>query len=839
MQKIPQVGFLGAPSGRMTSLIIFALAVSLCADGAKLNQENGFLARHPVKTHLKVRPTLGELKQRKLDEANRHVSSRKHRMHSDPSEPDIEVLELAVEKQEGADAQAVDDETIDASVIKTKTEMVMPQNYAVGLVHPPTPLPRKIGANADGACVCPMGKFLHWQTKKCVSQKTWGFECGFFPRQQQNRVCKDGLYCKRLDKPDNYRSTGIYEGWAGTAPATCDHCQEGDNCKVGKKRHEEDCVREGDLQNLDDEQDEEDEELKPWENDDMFEAWGGKGADLDAAKLKNLGKDKKAPLSPFGRAEPKMCVTVQVTLPQLTVEKNSTRVIESRVTAPLKVVVNASKGANATATATAEAKRRSMVKSQASATASYTASAAAEASYTAYASSTKKDTASHQVKATAEASRKIAGTGHKANIKTEATAVASATEDASVTVIENATRSARAKETAGVEATVTQTGTGDAEATAKKEVTVTVNNWTASASRTATVNATGVGSLTKNFKASATAKAIVETRSCVSAHQARKMLGKATLEQSGVEFARAVYKKAQREAYAKAKSKGLKIATEAATLAAGEKAAIDIETQIEKFTKEHEAELNEAALKDAWKSTEDTQKELQAEAEEEASKKAQVEVKKIADAKAKAVAMEKAKTEAENKATAEAKAEAEEEAQEGIKARAFAKAKEEAQETANEKAKAAALKSAKEKAEKAAKALAKKSAAKAAKKEAKQEAKAAATEKAVAKAVKVAKRMAGTGAEGVKEDISESKKAEKKSEKVSEKKEGKEDKKQKEEKQDKKEDKANAEDGKKEKKSEKKEGKEDKSEKQHEKKSEKQEGKKEQTEKKEDIKKED
>lgn len=65
------------------------------------------------------------------------------------------------------------------------------------------------------------GEFLHWSTKddwgraellsralhfisstriclgrqECVQQKPWGFECGFYPREQQNQVCQE------LEKP--------------------------------------------------------------------------------------------------------------------------------------------------------------------------------------------------------------------------------------------------------------------------------------------------------------------------------------------------------------------------------------------------------------------------------------------------------------------------------------------------------------------------------------------------------------------------------------------------------------------------------------------------------------
>ena len=27
--------------------------------------------------------------------------------------------------------------------------------------------------------------------QECVQQKSWGFECGFYPREQQNQVCQE------------------------------------------------------------------------------------------------------------------------------------------------------------------------------------------------------------------------------------------------------------------------------------------------------------------------------------------------------------------------------------------------------------------------------------------------------------------------------------------------------------------------------------------------------------------------------------------------------------------------------------------------------------------------
>eukprot|EP00930_Biecheleria_cincta_P036309 TRINITY_DN2490_c0_g1_i1.p1 TRINITY_DN2490_c0_g1~~TRINITY_DN2490_c0_g1_i1.p1 ORF type:complete len:863 (+),score=252.96 TRINITY_DN2490_c0_g1_i1:77-2665(+) len=653
----------------------------------------------------------------------------------------VQLLEFAAGKPSESDA-------VDATVVKTKTEMVMP-SY-VRTEQYPISSSQKIG----GSCVCQLGDFFDPQNKTCVKQKAWGKECGSFPKKLQHLVCQDGLVCRRWDVPDNYKPTATEEGKIGTAPITCDRCKDSDGCKEGQERHDDDCVREGDVPEL---TSNDAYKQLAWENDDMLEAWGGKASDV--SKAENAGQGRKTPLVPFGRAEPKMCVTVQVTVPRLTINNKSTRAFESEVTTPLKIVMKASKGANASATATARVKRRVLVKAQAAASASSSASAAAEASYTAYASATRSDKSTHEATVKAQKLRDVAGTGHKARITTEATATSKATREASAIVIANATRNAKAVETAGVDITVTQTGMGDASAVVEKNVTVTISNWTEVATRSSTVNATGVGSLTEQFWASATAKAVVESKACISAHQARKLLGEERLDQSGTEFARSVYIKAQQEAYAQAKVKGFTTATAAATKAARRKAASDIEEQVRKFASEHEDELNKAALTDAWESTKTIQKKLKAEAEKEASAKAQAMVKRVAAAKAKQTARRKAKREAEIKATELAKKEAQKEARKGIEAKTLRKAKTVAQETADSKAKAKALKQAKKDAQGAAKTLASDSASDLAKSRAQKAAKSDAEKKAAAKASEAADKMAGTGAKGVVEEVVEDVKA--------------------------------------------------------------------------------
>jgi len=657
----------------------------------------------------------------------------------------VQVLELATGKpREDAEDMQSKNDAVDATVIKTKTEMVMP-SY-VRTEQYPISRPQKIG----GSCVCPLGQFFDSWEKTCVEQKTWGKDCGSFPKILQHRVCQDGLVCREWDMPENYEPTATKEGKTGTAPITCDRCKDSDDCKEGQERHDDDCVREGDLPEL---ISNDAYKQLAWENNDMLEAWGGKASDV--SKAENAGQGTKIPLLPFGRAEPKMCVTVHVAVPSLTINNKSTRAFESEITTPLEIVVNASRGANASATATARVQRRVLVRTEATASASSSASAAAEASYTAYASATKTDKSTHEATAKVQKLRDVAGTGHKARITTEATAASKATREASASVTANATRNATAVETAEVDVAVTQTGAGDASAVAEKNVTVTISNWTEVATRRSTVKAKGVGSLTKQFLASVTAKAVVESKACISAHQARKLLGEETQEQSGTEFARSVYIKAQQEAFAQAKVKGYTMATAAATKAARRKAASDIEEQVSKFSLDHEDELNKAALTDAWESTKSIQKKLKDEAENEASAKAENMVKRVAAAKAKGVAQKKARQEAESMATELAKKEAQEEAQKGIEAKALTKAKKVAQETADSKAKAKALKQAKQDAQGDAKTLASDSASDLAKSRAQQSAKAAAEERAASKATDAAEKMAGTGAEGVIEDVVE------------------------------------------------------------------------------------
>jgi len=99
-------------------------------------------------------------------------------------------------------------------------------------------------AQEHDECLCEQGEFWHWRLKQCIKQGGWGYECGFFPAEHHHRVCKDGLTCKPVGTKDPYISHGVYEGTAGSVPASCVECTPEDKCKMGQERHEEECLRE-------------------------------------------------------------------------------------------------------------------------------------------------------------------------------------------------------------------------------------------------------------------------------------------------------------------------------------------------------------------------------------------------------------------------------------------------------------------------------------------------------------------------------------------------------------------------------------------------------------------
>ncbi|CAE7427739.1 unnamed protein product [Symbiodinium natans] len=708
----------------MVPLLALLAAVAPCA-GA--HQHHRFLAKQPTVKVLQATALDSETdaESRTGEDASHQAASGSQRS---PNEPVAQIVDLSLQKLRH------DNEVdgIDINIEKVHTNMVLPSTYSVSLVTT-TGAP---SSYSRGECMCQQGFFLHWTTKECVPQKPWGFECGFYPRQQQNRVCQDGLTCKTLNATDTYESSGKYKGWASTAPATCEYCTAEDDCKTGSARHVKDCVRVGDLKRMEEEAAEEEKELEPWEDDDVFEAWGHKGAE----------SAEDGDLKPFGRQEPKMCVTVKVTIPALTVRDKSIRIIEAKVNTTLEVVANATQKADANATATAKTVRQAVVEAQAEANASYNATAAAEATYTAFAEAMDTATAVYKAVATAEAKRKEKGGASKAKIETEATAAARSNGTASSKEIANATRTVTSQGEAGATVKLRQTGHGKAEASAEESASVHIED-SATVTKNRMVEVEGVGTRTKEFKATATAKAIVEAKACISARQAKQMLSQDSLRQSGVPFARAVYKKAEREAYAQAKEKATSSAINLATKAAKDRIDADIEAQVAKYTEEQRPQLEKMALEDAVNSTAGIKKTLQEAAVKEAMARAVSKVKARAPMVAQKEAEAKVKKAAAEEATREATRKAQKEARDGLKRKAMVKAREEAQEKANEKAKANAFKAAKEAAEEAAKDKAAKEAREAAEEEAEKLAKAAAEESATKRAVAKAARMASEGAE--------------------------------------------------------------------------------------------
>mgnify|MGYP002803540442 FL=1 len=716
------------------------LAAAVCATGSKIGHHKAFLASHEIRPHrnthihqdtpssfpsdanvevhlLRSGSDSSEDSAQATSDQSQRTSQHRQKRQRNANEPVAEITDLSLQNMpKGKQADG-----IDIDIVKVNSKMLLPSTYSVSLVTT-TQAPTK----NRGDCVCKQGNFLHWNTKECIAQKPWGFECGFFPRQQQNRVCQDGLTCKRLNATDVYESSGKYKGWTATSPATCEYCSKEDDCTTGMERHLADCVRSGDLKRMEEEMKDEDAELEPWEDSEVFEAWGHKGANLDD------GDDKD--LDAFGRQEPKMCVTVKVTVPALTMRDQSTRVIEAKLNTTLQVIANATQKADANASASGKSQRQAVAEVQAEANATYNATAYAEATYTAYAEATDKATATYKAVATAEAKGKVKGA-------TEVTAAARSNATGAATKIVNATRSMKAKGEAGVLVKLKQTGHGKASAEAEERATVHLED-VERVTKNATVTKEGRGSLTKVFQATATAKAIVEAKACISARQARKMLGQQTMKQSGETFARAVYKKAEREAYAEATDRATRTAVKMATEAAQKRINTDIEQQVKEYTEAHREELEKIALEDAVNSTAELKKNLQEAAMKEAMHKAVEKVKSEAPREAQRRADAKAKKAAEDQATKLATEEAQEEAKEGLEKKAVIKAREEAQEKANQQAKEKAFASAKTEAEEAAKEQATKAAGEAAEILAEQKARKRAEEEAVKKAVEKASQIA-------------------------------------------------------------------------------------------------
>lgn len=103
----------------------------------------------------------------------------------------------------------------------------------------------EIEQKTTSGCLCDMGYFWHWRVHQCIQQGAWGYECGFFPGEHHHRVCADGLVCERLrGAQDNYESHGKYHDTSGSFPASCQHCEDEDQCKYGEARQKEECLKE-------------------------------------------------------------------------------------------------------------------------------------------------------------------------------------------------------------------------------------------------------------------------------------------------------------------------------------------------------------------------------------------------------------------------------------------------------------------------------------------------------------------------------------------------------------------------------------------------------------------
>ncbi|CAJ1424666.1 unnamed protein product [Effrenium voratum] len=439
---------------------------------------------------------------------------------------------------------------------------------------------------------------------------------------------------------------------------------------------------------------------------DMFEAWGGKVQKVDV--VKSLGKEDRGRLVPFGRQEPKMCVSVEVTVPEFTVKDSATRVIEGRIYKAIEVVGEATEKAQATVAATASAKRQATAQAEATARASYNATASAQATHTAFAEATDQVTASSQASAKALAGSRVKEnseviTKARIQIESSATSVQKVTESATRTA--NATRTAAATASEGVTVELSQTGTGTSEAEVTKTASATVED-SETVKKSMNVGSEGVGKLKKLFEATVTMQSTVESKACISARKARSLLDDKTLQQTGLPFASAVFQKAKMEAFLEAKTKASQTALDAAKEAAQKKAEADLMAQIQSYATEHTGELKELALKDAVQSTMGQKQQLEAAASVEALQKATSQVHVAAPLKAKAEADLEAKSAAKEEAARLALAKAKAAAAEGLEAKAAAKAMEAAKAKAQQSAELQAKASAKASAEAAAKASA-------------------------------------------------------------------------------------------------------------------------------------
>mmetsp|Transcript_42131 Transcript_42131/g.90493 ORF Transcript_42131/g.90493 Transcript_42131/m.90493 type:complete len:377 (+) Transcript_42131:166-1296(+) len=78
----------------------------------------------------------------------------------------------------------------------------------------------------ESKCKCPEDSFWHVKNKECIKKGGQGYECGFFPAENHDDVCKEGLACKKLESSD----VGYWH--KGAVPASCQPCK--DECPKAK-----------------------------------------------------------------------------------------------------------------------------------------------------------------------------------------------------------------------------------------------------------------------------------------------------------------------------------------------------------------------------------------------------------------------------------------------------------------------------------------------------------------------------------------------------------------------------------------------------------------------------
>jgi len=584
---------------------------------------------------------------------------------------------------------------VDVEILHSNSEMVLNDDNATSIGTTTT---TTVGR---GDCVCQLGQFWDWRASMCRDQKNEFYECGFYPTRYQQRVCKDGLHCETSDE------LTIKYGGVRRPVATCLPCEKDAECLEGKTRHEKECVREGDLVKIQQEAREaeaEESQLEGLTHDDHYEAWGGKAGNI--SETEPVSKGEVDPLVPFGRAEPKLCISVQVTIPQLSMTDKQEKALPIELPQEVLLKAQANQKEVVRATAQSAAHRHAKVKASANATASYHAEKSVESQYTA--TVTEKDEAegTYTAKHTAEASAPVEDTGYQAKVKTSHTVELKKTSKATAEATAKATKTAKAEGVADIEVTLSQSATGEADgsATASAEYTATVNQ---SAEELAKANIRSMTTVSKQFEATAAASAFAETRVCIAADQARRLLDDETKKKYGRPFAEAVYRRAESQAYELAKDQALEVALVQATKTAQAAIDKDIQAQTEKYAKEHEEELKVLAVKIAKESVASHQKMMQDSSETAAGKAARDEAYAVAKAEATKLADAKALKEAQDEAVQLAKKAAELKATKGLKELVIETAQQRAEKAALDQAKAKADKIAKDEATKMAKATAK------------------------------------------------------------------------------------------------------------------------------------